>query len=602
MVKRLIIAEKREQAEGYAKALGRAKKVGDTYVVNEHLHIAYCAGHLFEIVNEAKAAYMGLENLPLYPKFEDYEFGYSSTQEASLKKMKERLFKNLKKEVSWCDEIVIGTDGDREGESLFYTMIYKIPGGTSKIKHRLWVGTSTKAGILKAYKALRKPEETYGFYLAADARRRADWLIGVANLTPYLRHKLKALGQLSEIKLSNGKKGLEKISVGRVLLPIMKIILEREREIQTHVPKKFWKIEATDNFQTVFTTNLNFGGEANNLTRADAENLVQAFETQVPISGIESKEEQKKAPNLFNLTNFQTYMSEKHGLASDETQRTAEELRLRKGGEDGYLSYPRTDSVHISEDEFQYLKALRKNLQQLIGLDFEAVNLTPRKKYVNAAKTNPHYALIPTETLPDLNQLSAKERLVYEQVAKRTLLMFTPDQVLAKTKVELQLEFGQESVLFQALGTQVLDPGWTAYEHQETKDKLLPDYKEGQMLSLTYEIKEGITKPPQLHTEKSLLQRMKKFHIGTSSTRAAAIKRLRQEKYLDVDKSGHFQTTPKSRKVIEYLESIDSKFLDLELTGDWEIYLKLIEEGHKDFTPQGFVAQVQEEITRTLKG
>ncbi|MFD2254425.1 type IA DNA topoisomerase [Lactococcus formosensis subsp. bovis] len=599
MPKRLIIAEKREQAEGYAKALGRPKKVGDSYVVSDELHIAYCAGHLFGIVNDALESYKNVESLPLFPKFNDYEFDYSPTQETSLLKLKERLFKNIKKEVSWCDEIVIGTDGDREGESIFYTMINKIPGAQSKIKYRLWVGTATKAGIKKAYENLKFPEETYGFFLAADARRKADWLIGVANLTPFMRHKLKELGQLSEKKVK-GKKVFEKISVGRVLLPIMKIILEREREIRNHHPQKYWKIELTDEFQTNFTSDLIFGGEENSLGIEDAKSVFQSLEKETQVSSIIQKEETVKAPPLFNLTNLQTYMSKNHGLSSDETQKTAEGLRLREGGEDGYLSYPRTDSVHISQDEFLYLKAKLNDFKNLIDINFEAVNLKPRKKYVNDTKTNPHYALIPTETLPDLNKLSAIERTVYEQVVKRMLLMFAPDQKVAKTTIKLNLL--DQTIEFKAIGTQILEEGWAQLEGKTTSDKVLPSYKEGQVIQITPELKEDITKPPKLHNEETLLKRMKKYYIGTSSTRADAIKRLKKEKYLSVNKKGQFETTEKSRKIIEYLEKIDSKFLDLEMTGNWELVLKLIEEGSHEFTPQDFLEQVQQEIRQTLKG
>lgn len=599
MVKRLIIAEKREQAEGYAKALGRAKKVGDTYVANNDLHIAYCAGHLFGIINDALESYKNCESLPLFPDFDKYEFDYSPNQEASLLKLKERLFKNLKKEVAWADEIVIGTDGDREGESIFYTMIHKIPGAEPKIKHRLWVGTATKAGIQKAYKNLKSPEETYGFYLAADARRRADWLIGVANITPFIRHKLKENGQLTEFKVK-GKPVFEKISVGRVLIPIMKIILDREREIKSHTPKKFWKIELTDENGTSFTSDLIFGGDENNLGVEDAESIFRALEKETQVISVAQKLETGKAPTLFNLTNLQTYMSKQHGLSSDETQKTAEGLRLREGGEDGYLSYPRTDSVHISQDEFLYLKAKVKEFQKLIDLEFEVANTKPRKKYVDDTKTNPHYALIPTETLPDLNKLSAIERQVYEQVVKRMLLMFAPDQLVSKTTVALSLL--DQTVDFKATGTEIIEAGWTKIEGKTVNDKILPSYQEGQTLHLAPELKEAKTKPPQLHTEESLLKRMKKYYIGTSSTRADAIKRLKKEKYISVNKKGQFETTEKSRKVIEFLEKINSKFLDLEMTGNWEVVLKLIEEGNNDFTPQDFIEQVQQEITQTLKG
>ena len=596
MVKRLIIAEKNSQAGKYAKALGKFNKVGATYVIqNQDLHIAPAAGHLLDIVNDIKPAYE--EPLPYFPEEILYGFkpqGKTKAERDNHLKNIKFLYGNLKKEIAWADEIIIGTDPDREGESIFYTLLNQFPEQQSKIKYRLWANSQTVAGIQKAYKNLRPASETFNFYVEADARRTADWLVGIANLTPLVRENLKQKGQLAQ-KVVNGKKKFEALSVGRVKAPVMKLIIDNDNAIKNHISKDFWKIEVQDGNGVIFKNETIFGGDDNDLTEEAANQAVAQLNSTATVTKVEHKDEVRTAPNLFNLTNLQSYMSQNYQFSADQTLSIVAELYQKE-----VMSYPRTDSKLITEYEFAYLKANLKAYQALVGLDFVPEQLSARKKYVDTSKVQEHYALIPTETLPDLAKLSHDERLVYEVVTKRMLLMFAKDQKVATTKVII--DNGQE---FSTTGTIITEEGWHSLiqTKKDAKDEAtLPAYQEGQHLSVQNLVKAGKTQPPKRLTESNMLKTiLVKYGIGTSATRASTLAGLISQGFISLDKkTGQYAPLEKARKTILALEELHSNFANPEKTSEWEITLKLIGEGK--LSAEDFLESLKSEIIETVKG
>ena len=193
-----------------------------------------------------------------------------------------------------------------------------------------------------------------------------------------------------------------------------------------------------------------FGGDKNNQGESDAKLILQQLSKQAKVLDVTKEVEDKKAPFLFNLTQLQAYMSQHHHFSSAQTLSVAEALYQKK-----VMSYPRTDSKLITEYEFAYLKANLKKYQELLGREFLPAYSEARKKYVNTDKVKEHYALIPTETLPILEELSHDERLIYETVTSRMLMMFEKDQKLAVTKVTI--DNGQE---FSVSVTVILEEGW----------------------------------------------------------------------------------------------------------------------------------------------
>lgn len=595
MIKRLIVAEKNSQASSYAQALGKFSKSGASYIVSKlNLHIAPAAGHLLDIVNDIEPAYK--EPLPYFP--EEILYGFKpqgakkSDRDNHLKTIK-FLYNNLKKEIAWADEIIIGTDPDREGESIFYTLLNQFPEYRKKVKYRLWANSLTKDGIQKAYNHLRSAHETYNFFVEADARRTADWLVGVANLTPLVRSVLKTKGQLQEIKKTANKKGYEKLSVGRVKAPIMNLIIENDNKIAAHVPKGFWKIEVQDENGVIFTNEQVFGGDKNSLSESDAKQVLVSLSKNAKVIDVIKEVEDKKAPFLFNLTQLQAYMSQHHHFSSAQTLSVAESLYQKK-----VMSYPRTDSKLITEYEFAYLKVNLKKYQELLGRDFSPAYTEARKKYVNTDKVKEHYALIPTETLPVLSELSHDERLVYETVTTRMLMMFEKDQKLAVTKVTI--DNGKE---FSVSGMVILEEGWHSMALKSKKEKEpLPNYEKGQILKVENRIKAGKTQPPARLTESTMLKTvLVKYGIGTSATRASILAGLVRDGFVELDKkTGQYIPLEKARKTIRALEELGSQFANPEKTSEWEMTLKLIGEGKLE--AHDFLEGIREEIRETVKG
>lgn len=595
MIKRLIVAEKNSQANSYAQALGNFSKSGASYILSKlNLHIAPAAGHLLDIVNDIEPAYK--EPLPYFPEEILYGFKPQGAKKIDrdnhLKNIK-FLYNNLKKEMAWAEEIIIGTDPDREGESIFYTLLNQFPEYQGKVKYRLWANSLTKDGIQKAYDHLRPAHETYNFFVEADARRTADWLVGVANLTPLVRNVLKSKGQLKEVKKAANKKGYEKLSVGRVKAPIMKLIIENDDKIEDHIPQDFWKIEVQDENGIIFTNDQVFGGDKNNQGESDAKLILQQLSKQAKVLDVTKEVEDKKAPFLFNLTQLQAYMSQHHHFYSAQTLSVAEALYQKK-----VMSYPRTDSKLITEYEFGYLKANLKKYQELLGREFLPAYLEARKKYVNTDKVKEHYALIPTETLPILEELSHDERLIYETVTTRMLMMFEKDQKLAVTKVTI--DNGQE---FSVSGTVILEEGWHGMALKSKKEKEpLPNYEKGQILSVENQIKTGKTQPPSRLTESTMLKTvLVKYGIGTSATRASVLAGLVRDGFVDLDiKTGQYKPLEKARKTISALEGLGSQFVNPEKTSEWEMTLKLIGEGK--LGANEFLEGIRKEIRETVKG
>lgn len=586
MVKRLIIAEKREQAEKYAQALGRSKRVDYSYHVKPDLHIAFCRGHLLNIINNAKEAYQSRENLPFFPETIEYGFkpnGKTKSEKAADLKSLKAYFKNIQKEIEWADEIIVGTDSDREGESIFYTLLNQFPKAKAKIKWRLWANSLTKDGVRKAYDHLKPAEDTYSLYIAADARRIADWLFGVANGSPLVLMDLKDKGVILDKK--------EKLTVGRIKCPMMKLVIDNNEAIKNHVSKPFWKLEAKDQHEVIFRQKVIYGGEDNNLTQADAQKAFEKTQSFARVVKVEHDEVIQTAPKLFNLNGLQDYCSKKHHLSANQTLEIVKELRS-----DGYLSYPRTDCTFITEYEFAYLKNNVKAYQKLLETPFELVNMEPRKKYVNSKKVKEHYALIPTEELPDLEKLSSHHRLIYEIVTKRTLMMFAQDKKIAKTNVVINN--GEE---FSTTGNVVIDQGWGELVTRSSKDKVLPNYQEGEQIQVTTTLKEGLTQPPERLTESAMLKLLKKYLIGTPATRAEALANLVKDKFITYEKStGKYTPTNKAYLTIRMLENRHSKFIDPETSGKWEVQLQLIEEGKSSASE--FLESVKDEIIQTVKG
>lgn len=568
----MILAEKETQARAYAKSLGLSRKEGRVHIVKSspyfsgEVRIIAAEGHLFEY--QLPKDNWHLDKLPLV----DVSFKQSLKTDKGSKE----IFKQIYQEVTIANQIVIGTDSDREGERIAYSILTHIPGGKEKIKYRLWIRSMTETALKKAFQNMRRPSETYNFYLEAEARAQADWLVGM-NLSPLATINLQEKNQLK-------KKKQQVFSVGRVQTPAVRILCENDLAIQNFKAEPYWKLKVEDK-----ETGVVFRQKDKYLTSEALLLAVNQLSVHATVSSLETKEHTIKAPALFNLSDAQGFMAKKYGFDSLKTENIIEKLYLK-----GYVSYPRTDSRLIFMDEFKYLRNFLTAYQEAIRCNFEPEQLEPRDFYVNNAsedKNASHYALIPTENIPDLKGLSKDEQIVYEAIVRQTILMFAGD-CRYKTKT-ITLE--NNGFIFKTVGREVLDLGWVSYSKQKIKkDVALPAYKVGDVVAVESQVTEHLTKAPKRLTESELIaQVLPNYNLGTQATRAAIIKTIQDRGYAVKDKkSGQLLPTDKAYLLIHYLYG--NEFTNPETTAGWEIFLSQIGEGK--INPREFVDAIKDKI------
>lgn len=571
----VILAEKETQAAAYAESLGTASKKGKVHIIkhtpyfSDEVHIIAAEGHLFEY--GLPEDNWDLSKLPLI----DVSFKQTLKQDKTSKD----IFKEIYQEVTSAEQVIIGTDSDREGERIAYSILSHIPEGKKKVTKRLWVNSLTTRALQKAFQNLREPLETYNYYLEAEARAQSDWLVGM-NLSPLVTLELQNKGKLPKEKGNS-------LSVGRVQTPGVRLICENDLSIQNFRPEAYWKIRLEDK---------DLGITFSNKEKYSDGDIVLSTSRQLhsvsTISSVETEENQRVAPQLFNLSDIQGLASKNWGFEPSKTESLIESLYLKK-----YLSYPRTDTRFITEDEFDYLKNNLKIYQEVVNCYFEAVNLEPRETYVDrkkVAKTS-HYALIPTENIPNLVTLKPDERLIYEAVTRRTLLMFAADCRYLTTTVEVE----NQGLVFRTIGRQMIELGWAAYSQQKLKGVVeLPDYHVGHQIETKVIIIEGVTKPPKRITESQLISEiLPKYGLGTQATRAAMLKTIQDRGYVTKDKkTGQLFPTNKAYLLIHYL--YDNEFASPETTGGWELFLSQVGEG--EINPREFVDAIKEKLANQV--
>ncbi|MFS5276703.1 DNA topoisomerase [Streptococcus agalactiae] len=568
----LLLAEKTEQAKAYLACLGQSKKekgyfsLPNTPYFSGEVRVVASEGHLFDYVLPENN--WDLNQLPLI----DVHF----KQKLKSTKQAKETFQIIYHLVEWADEIVIATDSDREGERIAYSILSHIPQGLEKITKRLWVNSLTKRGLEQAFLNLRDPKETYAYYLEAEARSQSDWLVGM-NLSPLVTLSLQAQGHLAQ-----------KLSVGRVQTPLVRLICENDVAIRDFVPKTYFKIVLEDK-----KIGQLFVSEDKWLSSESVLLASRQLTNNALIREIQGEEVRKVAPQLFNLSDLQSYSAKQAGLSSQETLQIAEKLYLK-----GYLTYPRTDCRYISAFEFSYLKNHLLDYQKATNTVFDPAYLSERDTYVNAKKVqkHSHHALIPTDKIPDLTSLSREERFVYEAVTQRSLLMFAADCRYHITSISLD----NSGIVFKGQGRQLMDKGWTALVPSGIrKDKVLPNYHVDESVLVASRIVEGNTKPPKRLTESHLIgQAMPKYGLGTPATRGGVIETIQKRGYVTKDKQTG-QLFPSSLAYILVNALLDNEFSDPETTSGWELFLSQIGEGR--LKPREFVDGIKAKINQEVK-
>ncbi|WP_046658174.1 DNA topoisomerase I [Lysobacter capsici] len=487
-----------------------------------------------------------------------------------------------------ADNVFLATDPDREGEAISWHIgeILRERGLLEGKPLQRVVFTEITPRAIK--EAMSHPREIASDLVdAQQARRALDYLVGF-NLSPVLWRKVQ--------------RGL---SAGRVQSPALRMIVEREEEIEAFVAREYWSIEAEcAHPQQAFTAKLNkLDGkkfEQFTITEGDSaeaarKRIVAAANGALHVTDVTSKERKRRPAAPFTTSTLQQEASRKLGFTTSRTMRVAQKLyegmALGDEGTVGLISYMRTDSVSLSQEAVA-------EIRDVIARDFGTKALpdkpnTYQTKSKNAQEA--HEAIRPTSALRTPAQvarfLDDDGRRLYELIWKRAVASQMVPATLNTVSVDLAA--GTEHS-FRASGTTVIDPGFLAV-YEEGKDaKAAEDEDEGRKLPLMktgdripvdrIHADQHFTEPPPRFSEASLVKTLEEYGIGRPSTYASIIQTLLFRKYVELD-SRRFRPSDVGRAVSKFLSGHFTQYVDYDFTAKLEDELDAVSRGEEDWVP-----------------
>lgn len=602
-MKTVILAEKPAQAKAYSEAfeiLKREKTHIELKPCNTFPNgatITWAIGHLvaLKMPGEYKEEWKqwNIKNLPIIP--ERFEFKVSDSKKVQ--------FNAVKKLFNDADVLINACDIDREGSNIFYSIL-NMTGAKNKIIKRLWINSLEVDEIKKGFNNLQDNKKDLMMYSEARSRQIGDWLVGMN------------ASQLFTLLLN--EKGIrETISAGRVASPTVYMIYQRQKEIEKFVSKPFFellgqfkssdgiyegkakiKTDTLDELAKILTSK---GLSFNNA----AEGIVKE---------LEKKEKKIKSPKLHSLSTLQAVANKKWKYSPAKVLETMQSLYEKK-----IVTYPRTDTQYITENEFAYLVKNIEGYKKLIGFEFEA-NTDPNKRYVDGSKVQEHYAILPTKTVPSVNVLSSlseAEKNIYDEVLRTTLAMFHSDYRYEETKIITCVN----EIDFETTGKIELDKGWKVlFSHQNTVDdeklepeKVLPSVSKDEKVQSILNSKEGRTTPPKPYTEGDLIKLMKTAGkmvddetdseilkevegIGTEATRSGIIETIKKNGYIEVKKN-IVNVTKKGEILCDVIEG--TLLSSPSMTAKWESYLRKI--GNGEGSTDAFISNINKFVDNLIE-
>ncbi len=490
----------------------------------------------------------------------------------------------IAKAAAAADHIYLATDPDREGEAIAWHVSELLKAKRSlknKSMQRVVFYEITESAVLAA---VANPREiAIPLVNAQQARRALDYLVGF-NLSPLLWRKIRP--------------GL---SAGRVQSPALRLIVEREQEIEAFKSQEYWTVHLdTQKNKLPFSAKLfqYQGKKLEQLSIAGETAYQKIFENlsaaKLPpkVVRVEKKAKQRHAAAPFTTSTLQQEGIRKLGMSADRVMRIAQQLYegVDIGGEaTGLISYMRTDSVNLANEAVAEIRGY-------IGSNFSADYL-PRTQpvYKNKAKNaqEAHEAIRPTSIArsPDSirDALTVDQARLYEMIWKRTLAsQMTPARF---DTVSVDIRLGGDDTLFRASGQTLVFPGFIAVYQEDTDDseeeesKKLPPLEEGESLSLDKLYGEQhFTQPPPRFTEASLVKTLEEHGIGRPSTYASIISTLQAREYALLEKK-RFTPTDVGRVVNRFLSEHFTRYVDYGFTAQMEDELDEISEGKRDWIP-----------------
>lgn len=585
-----ILAEKPSVAKNIADAL-KIRGKNDGYFEGNGYIITWAFGHLLQLFDakdyDEKMAKWKMENFPFIPS----EFRYKvrvdprnqGKEDFGARKQLKIIYSILKRKD--VEAIISACDFDREGQIIGDTIIYHLK--TNKKVYRLLLNEWTPDEVLHGLQNLKPNNEMKPLQDAGISRQWADWIIGI-NLT-----------SVATLKFQKGKG--KALNIGRVLLPTLKIIYDRDKAIEDFKPEEYFKLTAT--FRTQEGSEYEgtyFEKEEDKFKSKEMLEVIKQALLRQTATVIDKQVERKREhpPHLFNLSNLQGYITNKYkGWTSDKVLKIAQSLYEKK-----YITYPRTASVVLEESLTDKAAKVLDKLKK--GLPYEnEVRFTKSKRIFDNSKVESHSAIIPTYLIP--KSLAGDEEIVYTAVKNRFIMQFMSAAEYEETKLITRVNNSKINGVFISKGKVQLAEGWKQVEKMESKDTILPLVRINELVNIVnHDLRSHVTKPPKHHTEKTLLRVMETcgkghgaedseqmmaailsgYSIGTPATRAETIKKLKDVGYIGTkDKS--LVCSDLGKRLVETFPVND--LFDLEFTGRLEKTLSDIEK--QKFTKESFL-------------
>lgn len=597
-MKKVIIAEKPSVAKNIADAYNiRIRK--DGYFEGDDYLVTWAFGHLFQLFDakdyDENMKGWRMDKFPFIPEEFKYKVKCDNVNRSVTDKGAEKQINIIKTLIDRddVDGVISATDQDREGELISLEVFMYL--NQNKPIYRLLLNEWTPDEVRKGMNNLKENIEMKSLQDAGISRQWADWIIGI-NLT-----------SVATLRYGGTGKERKMINIGRVLLPTLKIIYDRDKEIENFKASTYYKLLAT--FKT--KNNEEFEGtyyDENNNEKFEDKKVVEELKKHLKDKEgeiIEKQVEKKReyAPLLFNLSNLQGYITSKYkGWTSDKVLKVAQGLYEKK-----FITYPRTGSVALDEslkDKTKKVLEVAKN-----GLSYEEqIKFVDNKRIFDNSKVESHSAITPTYIRP--TGLSKDEEIVYNSIKNRFIMQFMPIAEFEETKLTVKIHDEKFKGIFAAKGRVQIVEGWRVVEKIETKDTILPFVNGKEIVQVVDGKVNTVTKkPPKLHNEKTLLRVMETcgksfkdeedspemmqailsgFSIGTPATRAETIKKLKDTGYIK-SKGKSLTCTDLGKTLVEIFPV--KELLDLQYTGRLEKTLSDIEKGK--FKKDDFLSMIK---------
>ncbi len=483
----VIIAEKPSLARNIAAGIelmpnGRQLQRKNGYFEGCGFIVTWAFGHLFSLCDiedyTGGSGKWTMDNIPCFP--EKFKFKMRLGDDKKVDAGVARQFDTIK--YLCCrddvDTIVNAGDSDREGEIIIRLCVMNtgaLEDGRGRRFARLWLPDQTPETVVRAISEMKDETEYDNLADEGFARTYIDWLYGV-NLTRYATLKTGTL-----------------LRVGRVIVPIVRAIYDRDMAIRNFVPDIYHAIvskEETKGEKIELISKVKF--EKDMLVEAQA--LCDKYNASEAI--VISKKTKKETLNpgkLFSLSKLQNLLGKKYKMSMAESLAIVQKLY-----EEGYLTYPRTNSEYLATTEKDKIKKILSNIKSL-GYP---VTFKDKKTIFDDSKIESHSALTPTYKIPKKEHLSEKEMQVYQTVFRRFVAVFCDEDCIAQ-KTEIVIDVGGYEQ-FTLKGITIIQKGFMRFDENDRGDKILPPLEKGDKVNICFKPQEKQTSPPRHYTIETL--------------------------------------------------------------------------------------------------